>query len=124
MRLKSLMTVCQSALMDSKLFLTGLGRGISNSNKESSNIQKVDRLLGNGILQSEREHFYQVLISYVIKEGLKSPWIHIDWLCINATTNLHVLRASLSMKGRSIVLYECNVSQSMIPNPSFYPAIN
>ncbi len=68
MRLESLMTVCQSALMDSKLFLTSLGRGISNSNKESSNIQKVDRLLGNGILQSERECFYQVLISYVIKE--------------------------------------------------------
>ena len=85
-RLASLMTVCKSALMDSKLFLTSLGRGISNTNKESSNIQKVDRLLGNGLLQSERERFYQVLVSYVIKDGLESPWIHIDWLCINATT--------------------------------------
>ena len=121
-RLESLMTVCKSALMDSKLFLTSLGRGISNNNKESSNIQKVDRLLGNGILQSERERFYQVLISYVIKEGLESPWIHIDWLCINATTNLYVLRASLSMKGRSIVLYEECYSKKSENNHSVHKA--
>jgi len=113
MRLKSLMTVCKSALMDSKLFLTSLGRGISNSNKECSNIQKVDRLLGNGLLQAERDSFYRVLISHVIKEDQKHPWIHIDWLCINATTNLYVLRASLSMKGRSMVIYEeCHPKKS------------
>ena len=106
MRLKSLMTVCKSALMDSQLFLTSLGRGILNSNKESSTIQKVDRLLGNGLLQVERESFYQVLLSHVIKKDQKHPWIPIDWLCINATTNLYVLRASLSMKGRAIVIYE------------------
>jgi Transposase DDE domain len=105
-RLKSLMTVCQSALMDSRLFMTSLGRGITNNNKESSNIQKVDRLLGNGRLQAERDSFYQVLISHVIQEDQKNPWIHVDWLCINATTNLYVIRASLSMKGRSIVIYE------------------
>ena len=35
-----------------------------------------------------------------------SPWIHIDWSCINSTTNLYLLRASLSIKGRSIVFYE------------------
>jgi hypothetical protein len=35
-----------------------------------------------------------------------SPWIHVDWSCINATTNLYLLRASLSVKGRSIVVYE------------------
>lgn len=63
-------------------------------------------MLGNGLLQAERESFYQVLLSYVIKGDQKNPWIHIDWLCINATTNLYVLRASLSTKGRSIVIYE------------------
>ena len=105
-RLKSLMTVCESAMLSNQLILTGLGRGISNTNKESSNIQKVDRLLGNGILQAERLNFYKALISYVIKEGMQYPWIHVDWLCINSTTNLYALRASLSMKGRSMVIYE------------------
>lgn len=104
-RLKSLMTVCATAASDNKLYLTGLGRGLSNTNKESSNIQKVDRLLGNGLLQAERALFYKVMISYLVQEH-SSPWLHIDWTCINSTTNLYGLRASLSMKGRSIVLYE------------------
>lgn len=49
-RLKSLMTVCKAAIGTNKLYLTGLGRDIVNTNKECSNIQKVDRLLGNGHL--------------------------------------------------------------------------
>lgn len=104
-RLSSLMTVCATAANENKLYLTGLGRGISNLNKESSNIQKVDRLLGNGILQTERILFYKVMSAYLLQRD-SSPWIHIDWTCINSTTNLYALRASLSMKGRSIVLYE------------------
>lgn len=104
-RLDSLMGVCATAACDNKLYLTGLGRSISNTNKESSNIQKVDRLLGNRHLHEERESFYKVMLSYVLQNN-SSPWIHIDWTCINSTTHLYALRASLSMKGRSIVLYE------------------
>jgi len=104
-RLKSLMTVCKAAIHESKLTLTGLGRAILNTNKECSNIQKVDRLLGNGHLQSERELFYKEMLSQIIKD-MKHPYIHVDWTCINAVTNLYVLRASVSMKGRSIVVYE------------------
>lgn len=104
-RLDSLMVVCATAACDNKLYLTGLGRSISNTNKESSNIQKVDRLLGNGHLQAERASFYKAMGYYVVQDN-STPWIHIDWTCINSTTNLYALRASLSMKGRSIVLYE------------------
>lgn len=104
-RLKSLMTVCKAAISNNKLYLTGLGRSISNTNKECSNIQKVDRLLGNSHLQTERKLFYNLMISHVIQEN-SYPWIHIDWTCINPVTNLYALRASMSMKGRSIVIYE------------------
>lgn len=104
-RLNSLMTISNTAVSDNKLNLTGLGRSLSNTNKESSNIQKVDRLLGNGILQAERASLYKVMHSYLITQGA-SPWIPIDWSCINSTTNLYVLRASLSMKGRSLVVWE------------------
>lgn len=51
-RLKSLMIVRKAVIIDSKVYLTGLGKAISNTNKESSTIQKVDRLLGNGLLQT------------------------------------------------------------------------
>lgn len=104
-RLKSLMIACEAALMENKVHLTGLGRAILNTNKESSNIQKVDRLLGNGLLQAERDLFYGMMLFYVIQEG-SQPWILVDWTCLNSTTNLYALRASVSMKGRSIVIYE------------------
>jgi hypothetical protein len=68
-RLKSLMTTCEAAVSHNKLYLTGLGRAIVNTNKECSNIQKVDRLLGNGHLQTERIHFYRLMISYIIQEN-------------------------------------------------------
>lgn len=104
-RLNSLLTACDAAIVSNKLSLTGLGRALSNTNKECNNIQKVDRLLGNGPLQAERWLFYKLMTSYVILEHT-SPWIHIDWTCINPVTNLYGLRASVSMKGRSLVIYE------------------
>ena len=105
LRLSNLMLACSTAVGTNQLTLTGLGREIQNKNQTNSNIQKVDRLLANPHLQSEKNKFYQFMIRYLIKEN-SSPWIHIDWSCLNSTTNLYVLRASLSMPGRSIVIYE------------------
>lgn len=104
-RLGNLTAACEATLGSNTLYLTGLGRALVTSNKESSNIQKIDRLLGNGLLQAERESFYQVMISKIIRNNSR-PWIDIDWTCINSVTNLYALRASLSMPGRSIVIYE------------------
>jgi len=104
-RLNCLISICDTASRSNKLCLTGLGRQDSSSNKTSSNIEKVNRLLGNKHLHGERGAFYQFMASRLIPNWM-SPWIHVDWSCINATTNLYVLRASLSAKGRSIVIYE------------------
>jgi hypothetical protein len=104
-RLSSLMTAVEAAIGSNKLYLTGLGRTLSNKNKTSSNIQKMDRLLGNKQLQNETVAFYRHMISLLIKENSR-PWLHIDWSCINSMTNLYVLRASISVSGRSVVIYE------------------
>lgn len=104
-RIKSLMSICEAAISSNQLYLTGLGRSLSNTNKECSNIQKVDRLLGNGHLQGERCSFYKIMASTLIQVN-ETPWIHIDWACINSTTHLYILRASISMHGRCIVIYE------------------
>lgn len=104
-RLNCLMSVCTTAAHNNTLYLTGLGRKDPSKRKTSSNIEKVNRLLGNKHLQIERESFYQVMVSRLVPK-LFRPWIHVDWSCINSTTNLYVLRASLSVTGRSIVLYE------------------
>lgn len=104
-RLKNLIDTCSVAAQNCKLYLTGLGRGLKNTNKTRSNIQKIDRFLGNTGLQKERNGFYGAMSSYLIHKN-STPWIHIDWTCINSVTNLYALRASLSMSGRSIVIYE------------------
>lgn len=104
-RLNSLMSACTTASSGSKLFLTGLGRNAVSKTKTSSNIEKVNRLPGNAHLYRERSFFYASMAGQLIPKWM-SPWIHIDWSCINSTTNMYLLRASLSVKGRSIVLYE------------------
>lgn len=104
-RLSSLMSAVEAAIGGNKLYLTGLGRNLSNKNKTSSNIQKIDRLLGNTKLQEEQIAFYRRMASFLIKENSR-PWLQIDWSCINSMTNLYVLRASVSMSGRSMVIYE------------------
>jgi len=104
-RLNCLMSICNTAAITNKLFLTGLGRNHSSATKTSSNIEKVNRLLGNRHLHCERWGFYQSMASRLIPKWM-NPWIHIDWSCINATTNLYLLRASISVTGRSIVIYE------------------
>lgn len=104
-RLNCLMNLCNTAAMSNTLFLTGLGRKDPSKTKTSSNIEKVNRLLGNKHLYVERMAFYHSMASRLIPRWM-SPWIHIDWSCINPTTNLYLLRASISVTGRSIVLHE------------------
>lgn len=104
-RLNCLMTICSTAARSNTLFLTGLGRKDPSKTKTSSNIEKVNRLLGNKHLHLERLAFYHSMACRLIPRWM-SPWIHIDWSCINPTTNLYLLRASISVRGRSIVLHE------------------
>ena len=104
-RLANVLSASATATKTCKLSLTGLGRELDNKNKTGSNIQKIDRLLSNKHLQEELMDFYKLFSSHLIKNHT-APWIHIDWSCINATTNLYLLRASLSMSGRAIVIYE------------------
>lgn len=118
-RLESLMAVTATATCSNKLYLTGLGRELLNQNKTSSNIQKVDRLLSNECLQSERTLYYKVMISKIIKEDSR-PWIIVDWTCINSITNLYALRASVSMSGRSIVIYEESHPKKKEGNPTIH----
>ena len=104
-RLNNLMKASETLIRVNKLSLTALGRNLSEKNKPRSNIKKMDRLVGNEHLQDESILFYKIMSASLINEG-SCPWIHIDWSCICSLTKLYFLRASLSMSGRSIVIYE------------------
>src|SRR5580704_15938682 len=88
-RLNCLMSTCITASTGNKLFLTGLGRNAVSTTKTSSNIEKVNRLLGNEHIYRERADFYAAMAAQLIPRWM-SPWIHIDWSCINSTTNLYL----------------------------------
>ncbi|BCA97119.1 hypothetical protein TUM19329_34800 [Legionella antarctica] len=103
-RLQNLFDASEIAIKSNNLYLTGLGRALSNKNKTSSNIQKIDRLLGNKYLQEEHNDLHHVMFTYLIHEN-STPWLHIDWTCINSTTNLYALRASLSIYVGSLDCY-------------------
>lgn len=104
-RLKSLIGAVCALIFGNRLSLTSLGRNFINKASTRSNIKKIDRLLANKHLQKDRVAIYQSLAAKIIKKNHK-VCIHIDWSCICATTNLYLLRASMSMPGRSLVLYE------------------
>lgn len=96
---------CEALIKGNTLSLTHLGRNIPGKAKEGSNIERVNRLLGNPRMHAEIASFYRVVNHLLIEEG-SSPWIHVDWSCLSSTTQLYVLRATLSMKGRSFTIYQ------------------
>ena len=105
LRLNSLLLASSALIHCNKLTLTAIGRNLSNKANTRSNIKKMDRLLSNQNLQKEISKFYKLMGARLITKN-SHPWIHIDWSCICALTQQYVLRASISMSGRSVVIYE------------------
>lgn len=99
------MDAASTLIKVNKLTLTSLGRNFPKKIKPRNKIKKMDRLLGNPHLQKESSAIYKAMNSYLIADN-SQPWIHVDWSCVCATTNMYFLRASLSLQGRSIVIYE------------------
>ncbi|MBC3767929.1 IS4 family transposase [Neptunicella marina] len=104
-RLSALLDVTDTACKYQKCSLTGLGRTLISSAKTKHCIKKIDRLLGNSHLQSERKDIYKALASRFVQVG-SYPVILIDWSQINEEAGFHILRASLASEGRAITLYE------------------
>ncbi|KTD79447.1 hypothetical protein [Legionella waltersii] len=115
-RLQGIEACCEALINGNTLSLTHLGRNITSKVKEGSNIERVNRLLGNHHLQEEIPLFYEV-INHLLIENESTPWIHVDWSCISPTTQLYVLRATLSMRGRSFTVYQETHPKSKENNP-------
>lgn len=104
-RLSALMDAVQALLIGKKLSLTLLGRHLATKTKERHCIRKMDRLLGNSHLHAETSDFYRAINSLLIPTLLR-PIICVDWSCVNKRKDWHILRATLAIKGRGMVLYQ------------------
>ncbi len=105
LRLNNLIDSCKTLIETNCLSVTGIGRNLPGKVQERSNIRKMDRFVSNKHLANEIVGFYQAMNQYLLPTS-GDAWIHVDWTCLSATHNQYLLRASLTMKGRSIVIYE------------------
>lgn len=114
-RMNSLLD-CGDALLNSdRLTLTHIGRGMAGKAKVKHKIKRVDRLLSNKKLHAELTDIDETLAKDIIG-SLSKLVIAVDWSgCCG--TDYHLLRASLQVQGRSIVLYNMVVEQKDYDTP-------
>lgn len=103
-RINALFNACSALMIGKRLTLTGLARSMNGKFKPKSAIRKVDKLLGNPRLYNERTEYYKCLINQLLYSA-KKPLISVDWTDVRAH-EFYCIRASINIKGRSLVLYE------------------
>lgn len=114
-RVKSLLDCADGLLNSDCLTLTQIGRGMSGKAKVKHKIKRVDRLLSNKKLNAELPNIYKALAND-ITAPLSKLIVAVDWSgCCG--TDYHILRASLQVQGRSIVLYSMIVEQKDADTP-------
>lgn len=104
-RINALLNAVSSLMMGKKLSLTHLGRSMLGKAKERHCIRKMDRLLGNEKLFVEQKSFYKFLAIKILSD-IVQPILNVDWACVNKKKGLYILRASLPLKGRGLVIYQ------------------
>lgn len=111
-RMKTLMSCSDSLISGNKLTLTEIGRNLSGTPNVKHKIKRVDRFLKNTHLFNERIAIYQALAQPILS-ALPTLAIAVDWSgCCGH--EYHLLRASLLVEGRSIVIYNKVVEQKQL----------
>ncbi|MFI3156663.1 MAG: IS4 family transposase [Methylococcaceae bacterium] len=81
------------------------GRAVSGATFIKHKIKRLDRLVGNPHLKSERLALYGAMTQLLLK-SLPLPLIIIDWSPLTDDQSQQLLRAALPVGGRTITLYE------------------
>jgi hypothetical protein len=103
-RLGALIAGTQALLDGRELTVTRLGRSLQSKAKTKNNIKRIDRLVSNPHLQCERPAIYAAHARLVLGSHQR-PIVLVDWSDLNRVRD-QLLRASVSVKGRSFTLYE------------------
>ncbi|MDP1663576.1 MAG: IS4 family transposase, partial [Methylobacter sp.] len=100
-----LMIAVGAGLTGASVSITTLGRAISGPTFIKHKIKRLDRLVGNRHLKSDRIALYGAMARFLLK-SLPLPLIIIDWSPLTDDQSQQLLRASLPVGGRAITLYE------------------
>jgi len=101
-RQESLVSCVESILNGANLTVTEIGRKAPGAAYVKHKIKQSDRLAGNEHLIKEREAIYQATLKYLVRPLMT---MLVDWSEVEHH-GCHTLRASLSLKDRSITVYE------------------
>ena len=104
-RLAVLLTAVETVTRYHRLTLTALGRALHSAALVKHNIKRMDRLLGNVRLETERTRLYAALAQWMLTR-VRQPIVVIDWSDLTPNRHWHLLRASLPVGGRALTLYE------------------
>lgn len=108
-RVNSLLTASNALIRSNELSLTAIGRCLEGLTSVKHKIKRIDRLLGNQKLHSERDSIYRALFKGLFAK-LPCYVVAVDWSgCCNREHWL--LRASLLVDGRAIPIYNTVVTQ-------------
>lgn len=114
-RWKALVDVTSALFSAGRLTVTHLGRHIKGPGYVKHKIKKVDRLLNNRYLLSERENVYRAQTRTLLG-GKGQAVILVDWSPCGNRSN-HILRASLIDNGRALTIYEEVHPESQLHKP-------
>ena len=103
-RREVLFQAANAVLSGANLSLTSIGKHLEGKAKTRHQIRKSDRLLGNKHLHAEIKPIYTALNRLLITHP--QPVISVDWSCLSGNCERYLLRASISVKGRSHVCYQ------------------
>lgn len=111
---------CQRAVvavvLGAALSLSGIALGVRSATGYRHRVKSVDRLLGNGALHAVRTEIYAGLAARWLS-GVRQLLLVIDWSDLTPDQHWHWLRASVSVEGRSVTLYEEAHPQRRLGNP-------
>jgi hypothetical protein len=99
------MACVTAALYGQRITLTELGRALPGQARVKHNIKRVDRLLGNAQLCTERFDIYQSIARWLLGRT-RQPIIIVDWSDLTADRGWQLLRAAIAVGGRTLTLYE------------------
>lgn len=104
-RLNSLMVATKFLLDGNQLSLTQLGSNITGRVAPEHNIKRINRLLGHLHLAQDKMVIYQWHARYLCSAN-PMPIILVDWSDVREELRIITLRASISVQGCSVTLYE------------------
>jgi hypothetical protein len=103
-RIRVLFAAVFALFRSGRLSLTTLGRAIAEGTTHKHGIKRVDRLLGNVVLQSPLAQlaFYRAIAKRLVRVGSR-PIVLVDWTAV--TPKLWALTAAVPVGGRALTIY-------------------